>query len=310
MSWLKQGWDRPTLAMLESIGATSVDVAATLAEIKNLRAEVQPIPNPVHVIVEDTPIVHTGKELEKFVLHVSQFHTPGMVLRSAGKPFVVYIRQPYMDDSPKVHLTWCRMLESMKATGRYDRYVATNSVDSDSAGVGIFEVDRGYKGANEKERLAVCLLCMKSLSDLFGGRSCVKRKKYLIRIDDERHGLDVDAWFSDVGLTLAESAITLLPNKAADLLDHRNYTDDWREVSRKLRENKGWRCSQCGVNLSSLRGLLQVHHVNHIRSDNRSENLRVLCLECHSNQPSHEHMKHVADYEENLRLIRGARSRS
>jgi hypothetical protein len=290
--------------MLESIGAASVDVAATLAEIKNLRVEVQPIPDPIHAVVEDTRFTYTGKELEKFVLHVSQTCKVGAVMRRAGKPFAVYIRQPHMNNEPRVHLTWCKKLEDMKAAGLYDRYVATDTTESDSTGVGLFAMDRGY---STKERLAVCLLCRKNIERGFGVRSSAMEKKYLVRLSEDRHGLNVAGWFSDVGLTLVESAITLLPNKSADLLDHRNYTDDWRDVSWKMREGKGWRCSQCSVNLSAWRALLQVHHVNHIRSDNRAENLKVLCLQCHSNQPAHEHMKNAPDYRENVMLIESVR---
>ena len=66
------------------------------------------------------------------------------------------------------------------------------------------------------------------------------------------------------------------------------YPDDWQKISRKLRENAGWKCESCDDDFSSDKKNLHVHHVNHRRHDSRRANLKVLCRKCHAQY--HPHM--------------------
>jgi len=44
------------------------------------------------------------------------------------------------------------------------------------------------------------------------------------------------------------------------------------------------------VNLESIRRLLHVHHISGVKTDNRDQNLRSLCADCHKKQPRHEQL--------------------
>lgn len=59
-----------------------------------------------------------------------------------------------------------------------------------------------------------------------------------------------------------------------------------RLFANKLKEPK---CEECGWNKRSIDGYLplELDHINGDRHDNRLKNLRILCPNCHSLQPTH-----------------------
>ena len=78
-------------------------------------------------------------------------------------------------------------------------------------------------------------------------------------------------------------------NKARSIRNE--YAHDWKDISRRVRSERGFVCEDCGVKLSDSTWLLHTHHQNRNKSDNREQNLCVLCVQCHSDQPGHFHMK-------------------
>ena len=50
------------------------------------------------------------------------------------------------------------------------------------------------------------------------------------------------------------------------------------------------------------KNLLQVHHKDGVKWNDSRENLVVLCLVCHSNEPGHNKMKKTKQYSRALRL--------
>lgn len=73
-------------------------------------------------------------------------------------------------------------------------------------------------------------------------------------------------------------------------LDKDGYVLDWKVISDRSRAAKDYTCEGCKVRLHDRLKLLHVHHIDRDKVDNSPQNLRVLCVICHSNCEGHEHL--------------------
>lgn len=187
------------------------------------------------------------------------------IIQHNGRAVIVYI--PY-GRNYKFHMANCSTLESMKHQGRYDRYILTRRTD------GKFKVKTKYK--EDYFRLSACKNCLGllgyswSLADNF---------------DIKGHFKKYDSLNSKSKIPKPTSTDTFIPNDT--------YNEDWEKTSKKKRENENYICSKCKIDLSNPRHrkFLHVHHINGLKSDDSFINLLCLCIECHSKEPKHGHMK-------------------
>ena len=64
----------------------------------------------------------------------------------------------------------------------------------------------------------------------------------------------------------------------------------WKKRSRRQREQEKWRCQACNLSLHRHKYYLHTHHIWGTRY-NEPEDLRVLCIGCHSEQPGENHYR-------------------
>lgn len=177
----------------------------------------------------------------------------------------------------KFHIADCKTLEKMRRNGRFDRYVVTNKVD------GIFKISGHDKRTNEQiegeANLNVCQDCLENMN----------YKKFASLPKGSARREFVDQFSLADFFDTYSSFFKFMPSGLADKLNS-GYTKDWDQISRNIREKYNYQCQQCGVDLNFNKSLLHVHHVNGVKSDNREDNLRALCCDCHRKQPNHNHM--------------------
>ena len=79
------------------------------------------------------------------------------------------------------------------------------------------------------------------------------------------------------------TAYELVTSGAMTLLEKR-YHEEWKNISRYIRELFNYHCSRCGLYCrvaDSRKDLLQVHHIDENPENNNFENLIPLCATCH-----------------------------
>lgn len=184
-------------------------------------------------------------------------------------PDHTYMTQSGQPDTPenrnKVHLFYCHTLRDMEDKGRKYRYVATNNTS------GNFDITYS-KNVKSTEHLNVCQNCFNLLKrKLYGPYT-----KFDFAMFANEHNYS-PPWFKGIPKTIYDN----------------DYPDNWREISYKIRNERDWKCEECGKDFSHNKSGLDLHHINGIKSDCSRSNLRALCRNCHKKQPGHEHMSNI-----------------
>ena len=78
------------------------------------------------------------------------------------------------------------------------------------------------------------------------------------------------------------TSVSPLPKYSSENALLNIYTEDWNEISKYHRNLKNWTCESCKTQFHYQKDMLDVHHIDGIKSNNNSNNLKVLCKSCHS----------------------------
>jgi hypothetical protein len=205
----------------------------------------------------------------------------------------IYNNRSVEDNYPKYHFFNCKTLVYMMNNQRFHRYKVAAEM------TGIFQINffRDGQKSTSKVPLRPCAYCLRELNHagfrLLNGDA---REKYISEFKPVH-------FFE---LKPKVHSFTHLPLSTEMTSPIDNYTNIWTEISTALKDQCGWKCMNpdCGLNLSGPhKSFLQAHHINGNRSDNSNRNLIALCIECHSNQPMHAHIRNLAEYKEFIRIF-------
>ncbi|MBR1730656.1 MAG: HNH endonuclease [Selenomonadaceae bacterium] len=198
-----------------------------------------------------------------------------------GKRIILYIRDQVIYSSDwtgefKYHLVWCTTLKTKHKQDSFGKYVVSSSTN------GIFKVNhiennKVVKSADEE--LHVCKHCLQKLN--WKGYRNSSNKNYIYE------NFSLEEFFQVYGNDNI-GQINVLPFDTDKTAPLNNYTDDWSEISAQQKRLKKYTCELCGKRFPNGKGL-HVHHINTLKSDNRSSNFQVLCPDCHQKMhPDHK----------------------
>lgn len=178
------------------------------------------------------------------------------------------------DKGKRFHVADCKTLTDMRRKGRFERFVVTNNLS------GIFPIS-GKNSRGIFEEVDSCLLVCKN---------CLEKLNYQNYCHESTRSVIWDSFEIGKFFETYSTSFRYLPRSLTKRTLGNDYTQDWAEISANVRRRCKFTCEACTVSLTEHRHLLHVHHVNGVKQDNSSVNLRPLCADCHRKQPLHEHM--------------------
>ena len=163
---------------------------------------------------------------------------------------------------PRFHILPCRTLLDFKRRGKYNAYYRFSNSPTETV------TERSDKTGNtiyENVELQLCGFCRNMLREL---------------------QLEEYATTKEFVKSLGTSSTSSTNPSKADTLevDMHGYVKNWWRISKLIKFNRDYICEECGVDLSSSfhNRFCEVHHVDGNKQNNSDNNLRCLCIRCHS----------------------------
>jgi len=184
---------------------------------------------------------------------------------------------------PKFHIFNCRTLVQMRNGGKGERYKKTLRDD----GTFLMVVSGERSSDARYVPLEICGNCLYQYNAKFNRRytkPMFNIKEYIKQPKIEHH--------QELNPVFFKEDLETVPQF---------YAKNWNQISDELKKIKNYSCQKCGIKLEEAKKYLHTHHVDSNPSNNIVSNLKVLCIECHSNEFNHAHIKQNINYHKFLK---------
>jgi hypothetical protein len=258
--------------------AAATSGGLTIEEIESLAREGLEIPLQDVSVLDDGTLIYKNRRVVLYIRDVKQY------------------RQTEPDELSRFHVANCKKLEEMRANNRFERYVVA------TRDTGTFQINlkRYNSPAFEKSDkvLKVCQFCLHKLNwqDFKGLGSDSSRKRSFV----------ADFKLTKFFEAYPKNIMVYEPRHDEISAPLNDYSPEFRLVADRLKRKRGYKCDECGDDLSELKRFLHAHHKNGLQSDNSDANIAILCVLDHAKQYNHSHVRSTADYKEYVRM-RGRR---
>jgi len=191
-------------------------------------------------------------------------------------------------DLYKYHIYKCSTVSKMFHSKREHRYKINNRDDGT-----FYFIFNDYNGKILKEeqyqKLDVCKNCLHKFQNRYASDYDVSNFKLKAFYQEQRSFFDFDT-------SKLEKGEDAKPNV---------YSKKWKEISTQFKKVRGYRCEECGWKANNYyqQRFIHTHHQNGDKTNNINENLKALCIECHSNVDGyHKQIKSQPNYREFIKL--------
>ncbi len=188
-------------------------------------------------------------------------------------------------DLYKYHIYKCTTISNMFNSGRKHRY-KINSRDDGSFYYTFTDYNGYVLKTVENQKLNICKNCLKKfLSKSFISDYDVSNFNLKDFHKQNRSFFDFDTSSMEKG-EYAKANV---------------YSRKWTEIANQIKMKRDYTCEKCGWRPSNdyEKRFIHTHHENGDKTNNRDDNLKVLCIKCHSNiDIYHKRIKSTSNYRE------------
>lgn len=234
-------------------------------------------------------LLNTG-EVE---VEVSEIKTKNGVFVYKDRQVLVYIRDQhanYYSKGYKFHLTDCNTISQAFKNKRNSRYVVSLNTE------GIFNINLINYGEivkeGLKEKLNVCKNCLEKTN----------YKNYKAQPYEAKNLIYNEFVIADFFNTHKSNRLKEHNYRNSKTAPLNTYNKSFGEKSLRIKQQKNYTCEECLLDLSQNKRYCHSHHIDGDKTNDADYNLKVLCIECHSIQPAHAHIKNTPDYKDFMRL--------